>query len=123
MINQMDYVELGLACAEVCAALHRGLNRKKLDDLNSFVRGNRAADDVSYTSHVHFEYLFDDIFGLISGLWRIFKGGSPSRGNEMRFLDTSTRRTTRKKSQPGGWTSSGSFVSSTCVPSLLYGYR
>ena len=37
MINQMDYVELGLACAEVCTALSRGLNGKKLYDLNNSV--------------------------------------------------------------------------------------
>lgn len=34
MINEMDYVELGLACAEVCAALDRGTRGKKLSDLN-----------------------------------------------------------------------------------------
>ena len=37
MINQMDYVELGLACAEVCTALDRGLNGKRLNDLNNSV--------------------------------------------------------------------------------------
>ena len=37
MINQMDYVELGLACAEVCTALDRGLKGKKLDDLDNSV--------------------------------------------------------------------------------------
>ena len=37
MINQVDYVELGLACAGTCAALDRGLNGKRLDDLNNSV--------------------------------------------------------------------------------------
>jgi len=37
MANEMDYVELGLACAEVCTALDRGLNGKKLIDLNNSV--------------------------------------------------------------------------------------
>jgi len=37
MINEMDYIELGLACAEVCTALDRGLNGKKLNDLNNSV--------------------------------------------------------------------------------------
>jgi len=37
MINQEDYVELGLACAEVCTVLDRGLGGKKLDDLNDSV--------------------------------------------------------------------------------------
>jgi hypothetical protein len=38
MINNADYVELGLACADVCTALDRGLNGKRLKDLNSSVR-------------------------------------------------------------------------------------
>ena len=37
MTNEMDYVELGLACADVCTALDRGLNGKKLNDLNNSV--------------------------------------------------------------------------------------
>ena len=37
MINRMDYVELGLACAEVCTTLDRGLNGKRLHDLNNTV--------------------------------------------------------------------------------------
>ena len=38
MVNRMDYVELGLACAEVCTALDRGLSGKRLEDVNSSVR-------------------------------------------------------------------------------------
>ena len=38
MINQADYVELGLACAEVCTILDRGLRGKRLNDLNDSVR-------------------------------------------------------------------------------------
>jgi hypothetical protein len=37
MINEEDCVELGLACADVCTALHRGLNGKRLKDLNDSV--------------------------------------------------------------------------------------
>jgi hypothetical protein len=37
MINYADYVELGLACADVCTALNRGLNGKRLNDLNNSV--------------------------------------------------------------------------------------
>ena len=39
MINQADYVELGLACADVCVSLKRGLDEKSEDDLNDSVRG------------------------------------------------------------------------------------
>jgi hypothetical protein len=37
MLNQSDYVELGLACANVCNALDRGMNGKKMNDLNQSV--------------------------------------------------------------------------------------
>jgi len=37
MINQVDYVELGLACADVCKVLDRGLEGRSLDDLNNSV--------------------------------------------------------------------------------------
>ena len=38
MINQLDYVDLGLACADVCIVLNRGLSGKGLNDLNNSVR-------------------------------------------------------------------------------------
>jgi hypothetical protein len=37
MMNKEDCVELGLACADVCTALQRGLNGKTLNDLNNSV--------------------------------------------------------------------------------------
>jgi len=37
MINQVDYIELGLACADVCITLDRGLSGKWLEDLSSSV--------------------------------------------------------------------------------------
>jgi hypothetical protein len=37
MTNEEDSVELGLACADVCTALSRGLNGKSLKDLNDSV--------------------------------------------------------------------------------------
>ena len=37
MANQADYVDLGLACVDVCTALDRGLSGKKLKDLNNSV--------------------------------------------------------------------------------------
>jgi len=37
MINDVDYVELGLACADVCTILNRGLKGKSLNDLNDSV--------------------------------------------------------------------------------------
>jgi len=37
MINEQEYVELGLSCADICRALDRGLEGKSLDDLNRSV--------------------------------------------------------------------------------------
>ena len=37
MINETDYVQLGLACADICTALERGMNGKKLEDLSQSV--------------------------------------------------------------------------------------
>ena len=37
MANRTDYVELGLACAEVCKALDRGMNGRRMDELSQSV--------------------------------------------------------------------------------------
>ena len=37
MANRSDYVELGLACAEVCKALDRGMNGRRMDELSQSV--------------------------------------------------------------------------------------
>lgn len=37
MVNEEDYVDIGLACAEVCTALQRGIDGKRLDQLSQSV--------------------------------------------------------------------------------------
>ena len=37
MVNKSDYVELGLACADVCKALDRGMNGRRMDKLSQSV--------------------------------------------------------------------------------------
>ena len=37
MLNESDYFELGLACADVCTALDRGMNGRKMNDINQSV--------------------------------------------------------------------------------------
>jgi len=37
VVNELDYVDLGLSCADVCRALDRGTNGKKLGDLSESV--------------------------------------------------------------------------------------
>jgi hypothetical protein len=34
MVNEQDYVELGINCADICKALDRGMSGKRLDDLS-----------------------------------------------------------------------------------------
>ena len=34
MINEADYVDLGLACADVCRALDRGMNGRRVNELS-----------------------------------------------------------------------------------------
>jgi len=37
MANKTDCVELGLACADVCKALDRGMNGRSVDELSQSV--------------------------------------------------------------------------------------
>ena len=37
MANRSDYLDLGLACAEVCKALDRGMNGRRMDELSQSV--------------------------------------------------------------------------------------
>ena len=37
MINKTEYVDLGLACAEVCGTLGRGTNGRNMDRFNQSV--------------------------------------------------------------------------------------
>jgi len=37
MVNKTDYVELGIACADVCRALDRGVDGRQLDELSQSV--------------------------------------------------------------------------------------
>ena len=37
MANEVDYVELGLSCSDICKALERGMNGKRLEDLSQSV--------------------------------------------------------------------------------------
>ena len=54
MVNKADYVELGLACADVCASLKRGLDGNSEDNLNDSVHEairqlRRRVTSVTYT--------------------------------------------------------------------------
>ena len=38
MVNEQDYVDLGISCADICNALKRGVDGKELDDFSKSVR-------------------------------------------------------------------------------------
>jgi len=54
MIDEQDYVELGLFCADICKALERGMNGKKLSDLGQSVCDamNQLTTWVGSTIHI-----------------------------------------------------------------------
>ena len=37
MINEADYVDLGLACSEVCSVLYQGMRGRRVDELGRSV--------------------------------------------------------------------------------------
>jgi len=39
MVNKVEYVELGLACADVCETLNRGMDRRQADELSQSILG------------------------------------------------------------------------------------
>jgi len=47
-MNEEDYVDVALTCANVCTALDRGLRGKLLNELNTSVRGDKAIDGVGW---------------------------------------------------------------------------
>ena len=36
-MNKTDYIELGLACADVCKSLDRGMNGRRMDEIGRSV--------------------------------------------------------------------------------------
>jgi len=71
MVNEVDCIELELACVDVCTTPDRGLGGKRLDDLNNSVRCNHAVGHVGNTSNAHSDGLVDEASSTTSGLsWR-----------------------------------------------------
>ena len=88
MANKADYVELGLACADVCKALDRGMKGRKLDDLSQSVR-EAIAQLTTWVKPVIYTLDNSPTTLLIAGLWQRFKGRSSSRASGTRSLDSS----------------------------------
>ena len=53
MANKTDFVEIGLACADVCRALDRGMNGRRLDGLSRSVREAVAQLTTQVQSMIH----------------------------------------------------------------------
>ena len=122
MANKSDYVELGLACADVCKALERGMDGKKLDDLSQSVR--EAIEQLKRLVKPRIHIMHDSLTALsIAGLWKKSREESSRRVNGICSPDSSMQKMTRIRLPPGSWTSTGSFMSSTYVQSILFGHR
>ena len=116
MANKTDYVELGLSCADVCGALHRGMNGKTLDDLSQSVR--EAIGQLTTCVKLVMVGLDGSLMILlIPELSRRFRRRSPGRANGIYSPDLSTRRMIKIQSPVGSRISIESFRSSPCVQS------
>ena len=101
MVSKVDYVELGLTCADVCEALDLGIDRRQADELNhSILEGIEKL-----TKCVELEMHTPDEFPHQvpqSGLWPRFKGTSSNGVNGIRSLDAIMQKTIKKRLLPGG---------------------
>ena len=115
MINEEDYVDLGLACAEVCKVLDRGMNGRRVNELSQpvFEAIGQSTTWVESATHTP-GHLLTKI--STAGLWPGSRGRSSSGVNDALSLDSSTPRPTEMRLPLGGWNSTESFASSTCVP-------
>ena len=93
--NKSDYVDLGLACANVRKALHRGVDGK---ELNGFGQSVREAIGQLTTWVKPAMDSFDSTLTmfLIAELWRRSRRRSPRRVDEIYSLGLSMQRMTRK---------------------------
>ena len=122
MANKSDYVELGLACADVCKALDRGMNGKKPDDLNQSVR--EAINQLTtWVEPAIYSLGSTLIMFLIVERSRRSKGRSSNRVGGTQSLEFCKRRMTRIRLWLGSWTLAGSFRSSMCVQSFSFDSR
>ena len=102
MANETDYIELGLACADICTALGRGMNGKRLGNLSQSVC-DAIAQLTTCVKPMQRCTAWNDSMTkfLIVGPWRRSKGESSNRAGGTLSLDFSMRRVTEKLLQPG----------------------
>ena len=118
MTNEADYVELGLACADICTALGRGMDGKKMGDLSQSV-SDAIGQLTTCVEPAMYRWNSPLTVLLIAEPWRRSKRRSSSGAAGIQSPDFFTQNRTRKQSPPGGQTSTGSFMSSTYVQLFL----
>ena len=118
MLNEADYVDLGLACAEVCTALGRGMDGKKPEDLSQSITDAIEQLKTWVESAMR---SFDNPLTtlLITEPWQRSERRSLRGADGVQSPDFFTLRTIGKPSPPGEETSSGSFRSSRYVQLFL----
>ena len=114
MINEQEYVELGLSCGDICRALERGMNGKNMSDLSQSVCD--AIAQLTMWAQTMVLRLDKSLTILsIAELWQRSGKRSSNRVGGMESPDFFMQRMIRKQSPLGSWTSTGSFRSSMCV--------
>ena len=119
MSNKTDYIELGLACAELCGALKRGTNGKRLDDLSQPVCEaiGQLTTWVKQATHG-----LDNSLTIlwITELWIRSRRWLSKKEDGIGSPDLSTLGMIKPRLRLGSLTSTGSFLSLTYVPSHAY---
>jgi len=118
MVNEQEYVELGLSCADICRALDRGMSGKKLDDLSQSVC-EAISQLTTWVKPVIHRLDCSLTMLLIAELWQESKGRSPNGADGTQPPGFFMRRTTRRQLPLGSWTSTGSSMFSMCVQSYF----
>ena len=122
MINETDYVDLGLACADICTALGRGMDGKKPDDLSQSV-SEAVGQLTTWVKQTMYDSDNPLTLFLTIEPWQRSKRRLSSGAGGTQFPKFFMRKTTRKQLPPGSQTSTGSFTSSMYVQSFLLGCR
>ena len=119
MTNELDYIDLGLSCADVCNTLERGIGGRQLDQLSRSVLG-AIGQLTTWVKPAMCMLGVPPTDVSMSELWLRSKGRSPCRVNETQSLDSSTQRTIKIRSPLGDKTSSGSSTSSMYVALAVF---
>ena len=101
MINEADYDEHGLACADVCSALDRGMDGRRVNELNQSVLG--AIGHLTTLVEQAMHTLGDSLTKLlIVGPWLRYMRTLSKNVTGCSSLGCSMRRMIKRRLPPGG---------------------